>query len=206
MSRINKQKSNLSFLIMTLLASVLITGSVLYSKSTTNLQADATQIIPEANVIITDTNTTSSQISPDGLFSLTIKTQKNSKNEKTVEIFVQDEEQQQDTLIFTYQTDSSTSIEIPFNTWSPDNKYFFIQENTINNQRYLVFKTSGELIGETEFIDVASLYTQQEFSNSLTQITGWASNAYLVVLTTNGKTNASYWFDVYSHKFIRLSS
>lgn len=143
MPRVNKNKNFLFFVLFMVLSSVFLVGSVFYIKNRTNLDAKAIQSEPvihvaEAAQYMTETRLSDatkvvenkdiqvSQISPDGLYLLTVKSQELLQTQKKVDIFVRDEEKQTDTIVFTYQTNSGTSIEIPFNTWSPDNKYFFI--------------------------------------------------------------------------------
>lgn len=207
MLRVNKNKRFFLFLILVLTSAIVLGRSVFYLRSKTSTQAEAVQYVAQtysAKELEINNNSVVSQISPDGLFLLIVKMQDSGQNQKSVEIFVRDEEKQTETVVFSYQTSVDTTIEIPFNTWSPDNRYFIIAENTPDQQKYLLFKATGELFDESQYIDITRLYNERDFSYSITKITGWASKAYLVVLASNGEKSATYWFDVYSQRFIGL--
>lgn len=130
----------------------------------------------------------SEQISPDGTHMVKLK-----KRGRETEILVN--EQKVANL-------SGSELLIPFNTWSPDNKYFFLKETSEVGDDYLVYKTRGEL--DTT---IAELFKQAYPDNTITEVTGWAAPTLMLVnakSTTDNKM--SYWFDVQTHKFIRLSS
>lgn len=96
------------------------------------------------------------------------------------------------------------SFSIPFNTWSPDDRYFFIQKNT---GEALVFTRTGDPVTQTEqLLDVKEDFTKGQRSDSYTEVTGWASPTLLIINTTNpeGKKGSSYWYEVPSKAIIQL--
>lgn len=131
------------------------------------------------------------QVSPDGTRSVSLKTQG-----EQVEIRVNDQ------LIATKRVGKGEEYMAPFNTWSPDNKYFFLQEKMINGEEYLVMKATGE-----ESLRVSELFAQAYPDNTIVFVTGWASPTLLILNAKSDKESSmSFWFDVQTHKFIRLST
>ena len=104
--------------------------------------------------------------------------------------------------VFTGALESGQTANIPFNTWSPNNAYFFLKLSGTGADQYLVFKTSGEPFGEDPFLNVTSLFTEKGIDHQLRDVTGWAANGLLLVQTES----PSYWFEVASHRFIILST
>ena len=96
------------------------------------------------------------------------------------------------------------------NSWSPDKKYVFLQENRSGSiYDVLVFKTSGEPFLVTEqYVSVAPLFTNRKTEYYLTDVTGWDSPTLLHMVTAvdASKKGPPYWFDVTSQSFIQLES
>lgn len=152
---------------------------------------------------------TSSQISPDGAKNLTMKVMKNSDGTKTYDFLVSDGNGSDEQLVFSKTLDSSASITIPFNTWSPDNKYFFIEENLNNNKSVYVFKSMGAEFAEGEsYIDVTDIFMKKDTGNNFDLATGWASETLIIINTKkqNDTKGPSYWFEVPTKAVIQLST
>ncbi len=127
--------------------------------------------------------------SPDGKARLTMKkTISNSLVNYTFSI---------DKPIFSKTIASTNTISIPFNTWSPDNKYIFLKENLGQETNYNVLSVSGK-----ELINVSGLFRQKYPDLKLVEITGWAAPTLLVLNTQK----SSFWFNVTNQSFILLSS
>lgn len=149
------------------------------------------------------------QISPDGLYELLLEIERVSPQQITYTVSVTETTTGNHHAVFTESIDTQTNVRIPFNTWSADNKYFFLTLHTKTEQRNLVFKASGELIDDLPYINVNSLYHAKEIAYEFKEMTGWASQNLLVINTNKADGNGmgpSYWFDVTSKKFIQLSS
>jgi hypothetical protein len=150
-----------------------------------------------------------SQISPDGTKKVIMKTTENSDNTITYDFSTADENSVNEQPVFSKVLVSSESIAIPFNTWSPDNKYFFMQENSAGNKNVLVFKGSGDQFADTQkYLDATDSFNQKNTGNNFGEATGWASESLIIINTTkaDGKKGPSYWFEVPSKAIIQLST
>lgn len=132
------------------------------------------------------------QNSPDGKKILTMK-KASSGNEITYTF------SDADTVVFTRIVNQATTLSIPFNSWSPDDKYFFVKETTPNTTNYYVYPS------ETNITD---FFTQKLPNSKLVDVTGWASPTLLIVNTNkmDGGVSYSYWFDITSKSFIQLAT
>lgn len=149
---------------------------------------------------------TAAQISPDGTKKLNMK--KTSKTDGTSDyVFtVTDGSGENGHEIYTATLPTSESFSIPFNTWSPDDKYFFIQKNGTGA---LVFPAAGEPVNtDQKYLDTTEIFTDKIKTVTPKLVTGWASYALLIVNTVkeDGGTGPSYWFEVPSKTIIELSS
>lgn len=102
-----------------------------------------------------------------------------------------------------------TTMSIPFNTVSPDNKYLFLKQTGPDKTSYLVLTVSGEpIIPETQTIEFAKLFESEYPEYIITEVTGWGG-INLIVFNTDkveGGIGPSFWYDVASRSFIRLSN
>ena len=149
-----------------------------------------------------------SQGSPDGKFTLTMQERKGSA-EVTYIFQMMDETSHTQKNIFTKSVPTGTSISIPFNTFSSDNKYLFLKEVTGSQTTYFVLTASGlPITKDVQTIDFSTLFTAKYPNYVITDVTGWAGPT-LVVINTNkidGTIGPSIWFDVASKSFIQLST
>lgn len=101
------------------------------------------------------------------------------------------------------KTLSVSSMEIPANSFSPDNNYLFIRENDATESSYFVFKTTGDnFLNGDKYIDVSKEFSARVKSYSLKETTGWDSPGLLHVLT-NGP---SFWFELSDRAFLQLAT
>lgn len=156
---------------------------------------------PEQNIF--------SQISPDGTKKVAMKVTQNSDNTSSYDFSTTDGSNANEQHIFTKTLDSSRSMRIPLNTFSPDNKYFFIQENAGDKKSIFAFQASGVAFSETEkYFNVTDLFKKRETGNNFAEATGWASESLIIINTTkeDGKKGPSYWFEIPSRAVIQLST
>lgn len=149
------------------------------------------------------------QISPDGIFELLLETETQLLNQMSYTISVREVATGNHHTVFTETISAQTSVTIPFNTWSADNKHFFITLQNGIEQKNLVFKASGELIAEAPYINVNSHFSEKEIPYLFNEMTGWASQNLLVIKTVKAdgsESGPSYWFDITNKTFIQLSS
>lgn len=149
---------------------------------------------------------TSSQTSPDGTKNLKMKKIPDSDGSYAFVFTVMDGSSANEHALYTAKVQNSDNLSIPFNTWSPDNKYLFIQKN---DNGALVFNASGEPItGSQPYFDVGELFIEKIKNVSPALITGWASPNLLIVNTVkeDNTKGPSYWFEVPSKAIMQLSS
>src|SRR5260221_1567149 len=101
-------------------------------------------------------------------------------------------------------------MNIPFNTWAPDNQHFLIREQTACDAGTLVFRAGGEPFADgNAFLDVTPLFDLKKSGYNVREVTGWAAPTLLIVNTkpTNqSPVGPSFWFDISRKSVIRLST
>lgn len=152
--------------------------------------------------------TTVSQPSPDGrsLLSMTITPHTSNTSYK---LSVADQTGTTQQTIYTTTLPDSENLSIPFNTFSPDNKYFFVQKNSSSHSAALVFRADGSPIAEnTQFYNAYDIFTNRGTGNTYDITTGWASETLLIINTKiqSGDKGPSYWLEVPSKAVIQLST
>jgi len=153
--------------------------------------------------------TVSSQISPDGTKEVVMKITQNPDNTKTYNFSVVDVGSSIETHIFTWISDPLKSMLIPFNTWSSDNQYFFVEQSTAGTKSVFVFKANGSpFTNGANYLDVTDLFVKANTGNNFDEATGWASGTLIIINTVNtdGTKGPSYWFEVPSQAVIQLST
>lgn len=153
----------------------------------------------------------SSQISSDGTKQVIMKTTYNKDNTQTYAFSTADDTGINEQIIFSKTLDSTKTMNIPFNTWSPDNKYFFVQEQIKEGSTsgIMTFKALGEpFSSEEKYFDVTDLFNKRNTGNNFSEVTGWASETLIIINTTapNNTKGPSYWFEVPSKAIIQLST
>lgn len=161
-------------------------------------------ITPTSNPILKIDS--ASQISPDGEKMLIMKTTHNIDGTLTYIVSVSDGSGANEKQLYATKVKGSENMSVPFNAWSPDNKYLFIHKNANDA---LVFRTTGEPIASSQaYFDVADLFSQRNSKDTFKEATGWASPTLLIVNTVreDNTKGSSYWFEVPSKAIIQLAS
>ncbi len=146
--------------------------------------------------------------SPNGKFNLTLKKHKN-QNTITYSFFVKDVEKNEEILVFTKELTSPNSMSIPFNSFSPNNKYLFLKELTSGKANYYVMSVNlTPFKNEEKYLNVSDFFTKKYDKLILGDITGWADPNLLIVNTNtlDGKPSYSLWFEISSNSFIQLAT
>jgi len=161
-----------------------------------------TLLVPVSTPLQTAPLETSIMDSPDGTKTLAMI--KRQTNDLASYFFYIDKK-----LIFKKTVSLSQSFSIPYNTWSPDNVYFFLKETTLSVNNYYVFSASGDSFpNSAQYPNIQDLFSQKLPDYTIVDVTGWAA-PNLIVLNTKRKQdggNVSFWFDVPSQSFIQLST
>ncbi len=146
-------------------------------------------------------------ITPDG--KAYVQLTKKPQADKTIAytITTLDGKKQNPLVVHTDVLPADCNILLPANSWSPDNKLFFVTLVGTSCQTYRVFQADGKEWNENEkYFDIVPLFAKLETDFTITNATGWAANT-LVIITTKNADNTigpKYWFDTSSHSFIRL--
>src|SRR3989338_10013965 len=100
-----------------------------------------------------------------------------------------------------------TTVSIPFNAVSPDNKFLFLKQAGPDKNRYLALTTSGEpLSQDSPTIEFSGLFEAKHPDYQITAVTGWGG-VNLIAFNNdkiNGGTGPSFWVDFFGHSFICL--
>lgn len=151
-----------------------------------------------------ETETTNSMDSPDGAMTLTIE-----KKDNFYTIFVTSNSDGKKVQIFRKEKINSSQLEIPYNTWSPDNIYFFLKEKNASVDDYLVFQSSGELfLNNLSYLSIQEAFKLSAPSFTIEEVTGWAAPNLIILNTKQNDSGnkVSFWFEVPSLAFIQLGT
>lgn len=173
-------------------------GVPLVEKSASYEAVDTATRVPQTE--------TSSQSSPDGKKILVLTTTHNSDGTLTHVFTTTDGDGGNKYDVYTATVPVAEEMSIPFNTWSPDDKYLFVLKH---DGDALVFRATGEEIVEGQlYLDVGDLFSASNKKDAYHETTGWASPTLLIVNTVreDGTKGSSYWFEVPSKAIIQLSS
>ena len=145
--------------------------------------------------------------SPDGKISLTLKQQPGAAAITWTLTASQDGAAAE--RIWWQTLPADTALSLPPNSVSPDNQYLFLQLSGADSHRYLVLTATGLPLGkETQTVEFAEAFSAQYPEFKITAVTGWGG-VNLIVFNTDkisGGIGPSFWFDVPSRSFIRLSN
>lgn len=149
-----------------------------------------------------------SQISPDGTKLLTMAVTSNKNLTKTYTFSTANSDNINQVQIYSviYGVDS---MSIPFNTWSPDDKYIFINHISGKGNEALVFRADGSPLDSTDsFLNATQVFGSKISGDIYYETTGWASPTLLIINTkkADGTKSTSYWLEVPSKAVIPLAS
>jgi hypothetical protein len=179
------------------------TQSPIQKSVPTTVPTNAPSLAPLISLL--PVTSTTSQISSDGSQKVTIKTIQNRDATTTDEIFTGTMTQP----IYNISLNTTESISIPFNTWSPDNTYFYILENSVEGEKILVFHADGSPFGNGQsYLDLAAAYAKYGSNDTFDAATGWAGYNIIVINTkaSDGSQGTSYWFEVPDGSIIPLAT
>lgn len=193
-----KVKVSIFILIITLLTFV-ITFEINNKKNKTLTTSAAPPVISPI-----ETETTNSMDSPDGTKTLTIE-----KRDNFYTIFVTSTSDSKKIQIFKKEKINSSQLEIPYNTWSPDNVYFFLKEKNAAIDNYLVFQSSGEQFSNNlSYLSIQEPFKVNAPNYIIEEVTGWAAPNLIIINTkqNDSASKVSFWYEVPSQAFIQLGT
>lgn len=107
------------------------------------------------------------------------------------------------TQLFTKTVAKGEEMVIAHNSWSPNNKYVFIEDRRGSVIDYLLFKANGELFTNNQsYLNVTALFNEKVKNYNLKAVTGWDDPVLMHVQTYNGPP---FWFDLITQSFIQLA-
>ncbi len=110
-------------------------------------------------------------------------------------------------ILFETYVDRQSSLTIPFNSWSNDDKYVFIQANSPEGKNYHVFKADGSSFNDgLKYLDVQQYWVSSKNTKVIDRVSGWAGADLLVTYATNsdGSDSFAYWFVISSRRFMNV--
>jgi hypothetical protein len=146
--------------------------------------------------------------SPEGSKTLILQKQ-TIKGIVTYSLFVTSKSDGQKLQILKKVEASTNGLLIPFNSWSPDNVYFFLKETTPVGDDYLVFQTSGDFFSNNSpYISIQELFKSKVPNHIIEDVTGWGGLNLILINAKSVEQNnkVSFWLDVPSQTFIQLGT
>ena len=220
-----QQKGNSSIFILFIIVFI-VAGAFLVMRSAKTNQNQPffpALLLPTPTPAMQETNVHSG----DGTMQLIMKTEKKRGGSRTYSFVATDISGNNPKPLLTKTVPPGGTMIIPQNTWTPDNKLVFLQENDpatsaamLGSLGIFVLKASGEpfvrqladqgksFADNQQYLDVTSLWTQRKINYTFRSATGWASPTLLIITTNkeDGTRGPSYWFDVPSRAFLQLAS
>ncbi len=111
--------------------------------------------------------------------------------------------------IYSINSLNNNLIVVPYNTFSPDNKYIFLRTLNLSGDEYIVMRTDGKnILEESKTVPVIESFNQKFQNLVVTDVSGWGGNNLIIVNTDlkEGGIGPSFWFDISNFSFIQLGS
>lgn len=148
-----------------------------------------------------------SQLSPDGTKKVTL-TITHHKNSSTYQITTSADDDTN--LVHIYSlTNTKDTLSLPFNSWSPDDTYFFLVRESPTEKGALVFRADGTPVTVvTPIPDVKDIFQSKVTTNLYDETTGWAADNLLVInsKTPDNAKSTSYWLELPDLSVIQLAT
>ncbi len=191
-----------------LLAIGVTTGLVFYSTSKMTYAPKPKEDFAATEVEkVSEEETNYEIMSPDGKFSLKLNNKGSDLIHQTV--ILKNEKDGVENVLLEKASSNDSLFSLPFNSFSPDDKYIFLKEGEGESAKYLVLRTdSKKLKGDIQTAEIVSLFEAKYSDFKVTDVTGWGGEYVIVVNTDykNGKVGPSFWFEPASLGFIRLNT
>lgn len=201
-----KHRFKILIIVSLLISGILVSFTVFNSRSA---QKEPTEIKGYAPPVV-NANEPEIEVvgAPNGKMTLEMKKEQDQSN-ITYTFSVSDNSDSRKDQIFKKVVSLDTTISIPFNTFSPDNKYIFLKEVGASGTTYFVLSTTGTPISDSGILDISNLFEVKYGEDyKITDVTGWGGPSLIVVNTdkVGGGEGPSFWFEAGNSSFIQLSS
>lgn len=148
--------------------------------------------------------------SGDGSKVLSVTSKPVSSTANLFTLNVQDAKTGQSQTVASLTLENSMYVNLPYNTWSPSNTYFFVEYKTSSGAVVDVHALKATAEASTQFADLSAVtaFEKKQSSYAFDRVTGWASNTLLIVNSrklTDDSKGPSFWYEVPSQAVIQLS-
>ena len=187
-----------------LLAGLVFFGSLRIKEGTPQPESFASSVMPEE-----ERQTSVDVLAPNEKATLTMKALRKLDGTLSQTFFISLDAAKESVEIYLHESNPSYQVLIPYNTFSPDNKYIFLKIDDPERPQYIVLRTDGKNIrGEEKLVEITSLFYEKYDEFVITDVTGWGAYSLIVVNTNykDGKIGPSFWFDLSNFGFIQLSN
>lgn len=194
------------YVILALLFILILLGGALLSLRYKQISSEKAVVLPGVVPVVTQIKNVDT---PDGTKTLHMKVINNKDNSNTYR-FTVTTTTGGNISILTKTLSAGKTMSLSQNAWSPDNNYFFIQEN--DGKKIVgiyVYKWNGQMFSDGEqFINMFDLYQKKVTNYIFKEATGWAAETLIIINTLNidGSRGVSFWFDIPSKSFIPLAT
>jgi hypothetical protein len=147
--------------------------------------------------------------SPDGKLNLQMVNEKQQDRSIIQTFTIISGEEEPPVEVYKSLSEDDSLISIPFNAFSPNNKYLFLKYEGGQGPKRIVIRTDGENIkGDEKSVEIEKSFYEKYPDFKITDVTGWGGYSVIVVNTDNkeGTTGPSWWFDMSNFSFVRLST
>lgn len=191
----DRHRFNLTVLAFLISAALVSFVSVRFNNNTVEIPV-VSQVMAE------DDEPTPSAISSDGKYSIGISSS-HFGNEYLWDFYINGD------LVNTETLPQEMLVSLPFNSFSPDNKYYFYSVQSGLDKQYWYGRVDG--VGVTEegiTAEITGNFHAQHKDLEISEITGWASPILLIINTVepSGRAGPSFWFNIKTKSFTRLIS
>ncbi len=149
------------------------------------------------------------EISSDGSRKAMLKILDTGQNVRDFALYTQDESGSDTNLVYSKRLYGDSGILLPFNMWSPDNRYFFIKEYTPEDVSIKVFNSDGGLFMDgRSYLDLVEDFESGDYGFVFQEATGWGGYNLIVFNSENEKKEQgpSFWYELPGRSVIRLST
>jgi len=196
---------SVSILVALLVFSLAKNGLILF-RSPTSLPP----VITKTDKSIESSETTKQTVLKYSSDETTFFTQYSERNaDGSIKYVFSTPDKKSDSMITIYETTEYSNVQfsLPGNSWSPDNKQFFITKNTPEGDTHLVFKADGTGFKDgSHYYHVNDLWTNTKHTSKITSATGWGGNDLLILKTQliDGTNGPDFWFVTSTKGFQQL--
>ena len=205
------EKRRSKFIIFfTLFATLVITGLIFIGAYRIGKpKTGTTSFAAENSPPPTDKNSKVDISAPDGKYTFSVENKILDNGNLTQTFSMTNEADKTTAVIYTKESAKENVITVPYNSFSPDDKYIFLEYPSGGKLIHIVLRTDGlDIKTDNKFVEIESSFSQKNPDYKITEVTGWGGINLIVFNTNNkdGELGPSWWYDVTSFSFILLST